>query len=108
MLSLVIASALVSKRDEYQRSANDHSLESLPLGFDPVREPHCETGGQDAPHGRAVEGHHQHLTDVIFPEHPQEMQTLLCCLDESGDVVCKPGKVSRLESVDPLHAVTML
>ena len=38
-------------------------------------EPHCDAVGQNALDGRAGKGHQLLLTDVIFSEHSQEVQT---------------------------------
>lgn len=54
----------------------------------------------------------QLLTDVVFPEHSQEVQMLLYLLDGSCGV-CSPGEVNRDhgaqegEGVDPLYVVTL-
>ena len=88
MLSLVIASALVRQQDEYKsfRKARGQPMIFCAilttLCLSAVGEPKRDAVGQDALNCRAVIGHQQLLTDVHFPKHSQEVQVLLCLLDD--------------------------
>ena len=51
-------------------------------------EPHCDARGQDARHGRSLEGHQQLLTDVIFPNHTAGRTQLYQLMTTSHEFQC--------------------
>lgn len=59
-----------------------------------------------------IESHQQTLLTVIFPEEPQEVQSLSSLLDGCSGVSC-PGEVIRhqgaqkFKSVHPLHTISV-
>ncbi len=86
--------------------------EVLFVHFSAAGLPHRYAVSQQALNRTAVEGYQQLSIQVGLPEHPQEVQSLLCLLNDCCGV-CSPRKVSRdkdteeFECLDPLHTLTI-
>ena len=65
-------------------------LERCPLCYCAAPEPHTDAVGHDTLDRASVEGHQQFLRELVVPEYSQEVQSLVCLLDD-GRGVGAPG-----------------
>ena len=70
----------------------DDPLERFPVCYCAASKPHTDTEGQNALYGAALEGHKQFLTEMVLPKDPQEVESLLCLLNQRCSVSA-PGQV---------------
>ncbi len=90
----------------------DYPLKLLPICIGAAGIPDCNGVGQQTFHSKAVEDHQQLLPQVVPPQHPQEVKTLLC-LRNDHCVVCSPCEISRddgteeFECLDSLYTVSI-
>ena len=70
----------------------DYSLERCPLRCCAAPEPHVDAVREDALDRAPVEGHQQFLREFVVPKDSQEVQSLMCLLDD-GCGVGAPGQV---------------
>lgn len=91
--------------------AGDDLMESLPFCSSAARKPHTNAVRQNALNRAMVKGNQQVLCELVMPDYSQEMQSLLCLLDDSSGVDT-PGQIvlymnaQKPEVRDPLNTVT--
>lgn len=58
----------------------DDPLNCFPLRYSPATKPHTNTVCYDALYGASVKRHKQIFSQMVLPEYPQEVKSLLCLL----------------------------
>lgn len=91
---------------------SDDPLEHLLICICTAGVPHCNAISQQVFNGGMVENQQQLLPQIVPPQYPQEVETLLCRFDD-GSGICSPGEVSgdegteEFEGVDSFYTVSI-